>query len=110
MEIAHTIRMDSAERIKLWKHSKLNAKLESILERREEFLPIINEEISKLPDPKPLILSTEKDGNEDVSSDMVVCVRVRPKLEHEEEAEVFQSVYAADIRCVNAATKGKHGF
>jgi len=88
--------MDSAERIKLWKQSKLNAKLESILERQEEFLPAINEEISKLPQAKPLTLLKENKGSEDVSSDMVVCVRVRPKLEHEIEAGVFQSVYAAN--------------
>ena len=74
----------------------MNQKLEAVLEYSDQFIPRMNEEVSKLPPAKPLAVTEDAEGGQDVSNDMVVCVRVRPMLNHEAETGFLQNVFASN--------------
>ena len=68
--------MDPEERLDLLKVSKISRKMEKLLECKDEFEPLISAEVEKLGEKKLFECPNKEDSLE---SEMVVCVRVRPR-------------------------------
>ena len=68
--------MDPTERLDLLKVSKNSRKLEKLLECKDEFESLISAEVGKLG-AKKVFESPKKEDS--LESEMVVCVRVRPR-------------------------------
>ena len=72
----NTYKMDPTERLELLRVSKISRKLEKLLECKDEFEPLILTEVEKLGAKKEFESPQKEDSLE---SEMVVCVRVRPR-------------------------------
>jgi len=84
--------MDALDRIELSKKSRINKKLEKILEHEDKFLEVIQNEVGKLAQQK--VFDADKDNSND--GDMIVCVRVRPRLAHEEELKFLETTFTSN--------------
>jgi len=89
--------MDPTERLDLLKNSKNSRKLEKILECKDEFKTLISAEVCKLGAKKDFESPKKEDSLE---SEMVVCVRVRPRLEHEVSADYMLSTFTSNPEVV----------
>jgi hypothetical protein len=70
---------------------KVNKKLAEILEYKEEFEAAIKEEAQALPNRKPF---SDKKSRNDPRNDVIVCARITPRLEKEEEDEMLETFIA----------------
>jgi len=85
--------MDPTERLDLLKVSKNSRKLEKLLECKDEFESLISAEVGKLG-AKKVFESPKKEDS--LESEMVVCVRVRPRLDHEISANYMLSTFSSN--------------
>ena len=72
--------MEIEDRLGLMKRSKLAGKVERVKEMWEEFEPLVAKEEERVNSKQEFVYEEEDSKGE---SEMVVCVRVRPRLEHE---------------------------
>ena len=68
--------MELKDRLDLLKVSKTSAKLSKLMECADKFVPLITAEVGKLGAKEVFKCSNKEDSLE---SEMVVCVRVRPR-------------------------------
>eukprot|EP00092_Neocalanus_flemingeri_P034043 GFUD01037022.1.p1 GENE.GFUD01037022.1~~GFUD01037022.1.p1 ORF type:complete len:627 (+),score=181.38 GFUD01037022.1:64-1944(+) len=85
--------MELQDRLDLMKVSTISKKLEKLMESADKFEPLISAEVGKLGAKA----SFENSNNEDsLESEMVVCVRVRPRLSHELSSNYMLSTFTSN--------------
>ena len=67
--------MDMENRMVLMKESKMARRLEQVREHWDEFQPLVEREEAKVREKKSFVYEDASGGE----SEMVVCVRVRPR-------------------------------
>jgi len=85
--------MELEARLDLLKFSKISRKLEKVMECGSKFEPLISAEVDKLG-PKSVFECSNKEDS--LESDMVVCIRVRPRLEYEISANYIQTAFTSN--------------
>ena len=93
--------MDTTKRLELMNDSKQKKKMEELMKHREKIKVLMKEEVSKLPD-KTDFSNTNKTNDEDdkLESQMMVCVRSRPLLHHEQLQDHLQVVHTLNPKIV----------
>eukprot|EP00090_Calanus_glacialis_P042485 TRINITY_DN7534_c0_g1_i1.p1 TRINITY_DN7534_c0_g1~~TRINITY_DN7534_c0_g1_i1.p1 ORF type:complete len:615 (-),score=149.64 TRINITY_DN7534_c0_g1_i1:167-2011(-) len=85
--------MELNDRLDLLKVSKISQKLEKLMECVDKFEPLIATEVGKLGAKEVFKCSNKEDSLE---SEMVVCVRVRPRLSHEVSSNYMMSTFTSN--------------
>ena len=85
--------METNSRLELLEKSRQQKKIKQILENRDQFETKINTLKQSLPVPKALF-DANQNASAVIGNDISVCVRVRPLLEYEKEAELFDTIVA----------------
>ena len=94
--------MDTDNRLELMRNSKIAKKLEEINQHRDAINQLIEEELRGLEEKK--VFHYPETG-EELESKMMVCVRVRPVLEHERDQLVTVHTSNPDILVTEPGTK-----
>ena len=84
--------MDKNERKELMSKSNISKKVEKVLEFKEDFQNRIRKQLENIAKDKTDV--EDGDRVKDESSDMVVCVRIRPRHQEEIDLEYFNVVYS----------------
>jgi len=85
--------MELQDRLDLLKVSTISRKLEKLMESSDKFDPLISAEVGKLSAKTSFHCSDKEDSLE---SEMVVCVRVRPRLSHEISSNYMLSTFTSN--------------
>ena len=94
--------MDTDNRLELMRNSKIAKKLEEINQQRDAINQLIEEELRGLEKKK--VFHYPETG-EELESKMMVCVRVRPVLEHERDQLVTVHTSNPDILVTEPGSK-----
>ena len=84
--------MEVEDRLALMKRSKLAGKVERVKEMWEDFEPLVAKEEERVSSKQEFVYEEEGKGE----SEMVVCVRVRPRLEHEVSSGAMVTTFASN--------------
>ena len=85
-------RMDTKDRLDLLNQSKSTKKMEEYRRYSSQISTLLETEVAKLPDKKPFKVKEE----DSLESQMLVCVRCRPLLEHERLQDYHQVVHTSN--------------
>ena len=85
--------MDVNTRVELLQYSKNSKKMLEIHKHKDRFTTLINEEVGKMSSKAEFSFQESEDSLE---SQMMVCVRTRPMLEHETMSEYLGIVHTSN--------------
>ena len=88
--------MDTKDRLDLLNQSKSSKKMEEYRQYSKQINSLLEAEVAKLPEKRPFEVKEE----DSLESQLLVCVRCRPMLAHEQLQEYHQVVHTTNPKVV----------